>query len=635
MRLRPGATLTMALAMMAFAANGSMAATLSVCASGCDYPTISAAVSAASPGDTLSLGSEVFPRTVVIDRNLDLVGSGTNDTIIDGEAAGTTLVVNDSVTATLTDLQITGGSIDGNGGGILNNGDITLTNVLVTGNTATDGGGGIYSSGTLTLDDAWITSNTGMTDGTGSIGGGGIAISGASASLIMDNSTVSNNRLIQPGTEDRGGGGIAIKLGGVVIRDSLVTGNESGYAAGGIYAAGSGATLLMERSIVSDNLTGTFPSRNVGRGGGLFLDNGILAEIVDSTITANASKSGGGGIYADVGLDLKNSTVSGNQAIGTGGGIDADSNVFLDSVTIANNQADFGGGLFVTGSRSAFVTNLLLGDNVATTSGADCYANLNIAPGQVALIEAVDGFCTSAGGGTVITLQDPLLGPLADNGGPTPTHLPGAGSPAIDAGATNLTKDQRGQSRPQGAGDDVGAVERAGPAAPIVIEVFETITVTDTVTPLPALVIQVAETITITDTANPLPSIQIEIEETIALNDDASGKIEVDIIVINFPTLPLRPGDLFDANSGGWKPFSLVTAFLQSTPVQVGQEMADANGFVRFSITVPEDFPPGEHTLVLTGLAPDDSPRQLTTAVVISDPNLILKSDFEIDDPGF
>ena len=54
---------------------------------------------------------------------------------------------------------------------------------------------------------------------------------------------------------------------------------------------------------------------------------------------------------------------------------------------------------------------------------------------------------------------DPLLGPLADNGGPTLTHALLAGSPAIDAGGTTLPGDQRGVPRPQGTVDDIGAFE--------------------------------------------------------------------------------------------------------------------------------------------------------------------------------
>jgi hypothetical protein len=72
---------------------------------------------------------------------------------------------------------------------------------------------------------------------------------------------------------------------------------------------------------------------------------------------------------------------------------------------------------------------------------------------------------------------DPKLGALANNGGGTSTRLPQPGSPLIDAiptgscqadGASGITTDQRGVTRPQGPGCDIGAVEVevAGPAAP-------------------------------------------------------------------------------------------------------------------------------------------------------------------------
>ena len=56
---------------------------------------------------------------------------------------------------------------------------------------------------------------------------------------------------------------------------------------------------------------------------------------------------------------------------------------------------------------------------------------------------------------------DPLLGPLADNGGFTQTYLPQPGSPTIDNGQclAEVPTDQRGVSRPQGIACDIGAVE--------------------------------------------------------------------------------------------------------------------------------------------------------------------------------
>jgi hypothetical protein len=57
---------------------------------------------------------------------------------------------------------------------------------------------------------------------------------------------------------------------------------------------------------------------------------------------------------------------------------------------------------------------------------------------------------------------DPRIGPLANNGGPTRTHALLAGSPAIDAAsaADCPATDQRGVSRPQGTGCDIGSYEK-------------------------------------------------------------------------------------------------------------------------------------------------------------------------------
>jgi hypothetical protein len=81
---------------------------------------------------------------------------------------------------------------------------------------------------------------------------------------------------------------------------------------------------------------------------------------------------------------------------------------------------------------------------------------------------ATDGSCGLTGLGDTQNGGDPLLGAVADNGGLTPTRLPGPGSPLIDAidlggcGDPSPATDQRGIARPQGAGCDIGAVEVEG-----------------------------------------------------------------------------------------------------------------------------------------------------------------------------
>ncbi len=72
---------------------------------------------------------------------------------------------------------------------------------------------------------------------------------------------------------------------------------------------------------------------------------------------------------------------------------------------------------------------------------------------------------------TDLIRTNPMLGPLADHGGPTMTQSLMAGSPAINAGVAvpDVTTDQRGTYRPQGAAPDIGAFELQFP--PVVLGV--------------------------------------------------------------------------------------------------------------------------------------------------------------------
>ena len=77
--------------------------------------------------------------------------------------------------------------------------------------------------------------------------------------------------------------------------------------------------------------------------------------------------------------------------------------------------------------------------------------------GDYNLVQDAAG-CTFSGDTGNNISGDPLLGALADNGGPTMTHLPGDGSPLIDAGQSALAFDQRGLARDD-AQADIGSVE--------------------------------------------------------------------------------------------------------------------------------------------------------------------------------
>ena len=280
-----------------------------------------------------------------------------------------------------------------------------------------------------------------------------------------------------------GGGGGGFGGGGGM-------GGSGGTGAGGNYGANAGSGGFGGgggRGGLSDDILGY--GGPGGFGGG------------DATPTAAGGGAGmGGAVFNMQGqATVRNSTLSGNDAQGGAGAADPvqpgkpgsglggaifnlNGQVDLTSATLASSSAPGGGesiydlGLDLRTVRAANVVmrnTLVAGARNAVTSSVPEGTNFGSATldaSQRDLVQSVQ----RAGGdinGTPLT-GDPQLGPLASNGGPTPTQALAAGSPAIDAGsAFGLTTDQRGKPRPAdfpgvaatGDGSDIGAFEAAGP----------------------------------------------------------------------------------------------------------------------------------------------------------------------------
>jgi Ca2+-binding RTX toxin-like protein len=320
---------------------------------------------------------------------------------------------------------------------------------------------------------------TGLTLTGGATGEGG-AIRSFGGDLTIADSVITGNEAFNEG------GAISAKYGDVLIEDSVVSGNlaEDGGAISHKYTS----DLIIHDSTIADNtVTG-------GLGGAIFVGGGYQSPgvsnvtISGSTLSGNAAdEEGGGGAIAALGTHtlVANSTISGNSAEG-GGGIlaysydrELEEEYYIGSKftarnsTIAQNSAtDEGGGLIADGDTPLFAVNTIIADNTAPV-GPNVFGEIDAA---FTLVDDVAGGTineTTPGSNRV---AEPLLGPLASNGGPTQTHALLSGSPALDGGdATGSNRDQRAQARPvelpgvpnstaPGAdGADIGAYEAQAP----------------------------------------------------------------------------------------------------------------------------------------------------------------------------
>jgi CSLREA domain-containing protein len=243
------------------------------------------------------------------------------------------------------------------------------------------------------------------------------------------------------------GGGA--RLNGIAaLSDCTVDGNTAASSGGGLSFAGPTAQPLrwrVQRCTVSRNAS---TSGFAGGGGGVHAVT-LSGQLLASTVSDNGAGFNGGGVLV---------TQQGSLAV-------------VDSTIAFNTAGNSGGGLRHEGV-AASVANSALGGNEfgsgPVTFTQDCASASSALPfeGRSVTSETPCGFTTGSDNLVAAT----LLGPLADNGGPSETRRPVAGSPLVDSGTVGCAaQDQRGKARPQdgdGAGGavcDRGAVELEQP----------------------------------------------------------------------------------------------------------------------------------------------------------------------------
>jgi hypothetical protein len=460
--------------------------------------------------DTITFDPTFFnvPRTISLQTPLPFEGADSGALTIQGPGADLLTVQRDPSAATdfrviysaapnlvLSNFTITGGT--GVAAGAATFGTTTLDHMVLTGNMSSAFAGGLYigNNKDVTVVDSLISGNTAATDV------GGILVS-PGAHLVLDHSTVSGN------TAAAGvAGGVLVDANATLdVIDSTISGNTAGTVGGGVFLY-TGATLNLINSTLSGNTAASGP------GGGVFGYVYASVNVVNSTISGNSATTNGGGIYFfDTGsLTVESSTISGNQTTASadnqgGGGIyffgASIGDIVIENSTIANNtSAGSGGGILLAnfnGLLELFNSTVSGNTALSTTSGyggggvvdRDGYGTIGLLnsvvsgntnvnapdilspyPGQVlafsSLIFSPNGFNLATGSsGNLPFFTDPMLGPLQDNGGPTETMAPLAGSPLLNAGDITLiqpgiTTDQRGLDRVDSETGlvDIGAVE--------------------------------------------------------------------------------------------------------------------------------------------------------------------------------
>ena len=257
-----------------------------------------------------------------------------------------------------------------------------------------------------------------------------------------------------------------IRFGSAELSGLTITGGSGGSAASGGGLYNNDGTLALSNCTVSGN--------SANGGGGLF-NQGGTSTLTDCTINGNTSYAQGGGLLQGQGsLILLGCTLSGNRASDDGGGLavsNTGGSMSLSNCTVTGNTAATDGGGLESSYSPLIVGNCTISGNQCGKSGGGIYS-----VGPQRLTSLTNTIVAGNSGGDIsgsyfgsnnLILSDPLLAPLGNYGGPTPTMALLPGSPAIGGGTTTgaPATDQRG-SRGPGTSTSAPSRARASPSPP-------------------------------------------------------------------------------------------------------------------------------------------------------------------------
>jgi len=348
-----------------------------------------------SPG-TMNITSAIG---IFLDTTIQTVGSGSF--IFDGNSTNQLFAISPDL-----NVRLIGLTFQNSGSGQIN--------------------GAVGNDGNLTIESCVFQNNNGNT--------GGAIYNSTTGNLIVNNSVFKNNIAAA-------NGGAIYNDGALSIDKSVFNNNQSDYSNGGAIFNNSTASLKISNSTLYEN------NSTLNYGGGAIYSSGLL-NILNSTISGNGAPDGGG-IYADSGdINISHSTIAYNVSGffngASGGGIYnfSASSININNSIIINNTDLIDHAPNIYGNINSYGNNIIgLIDgnlNKADISGTNDINDTNV---SVAVIDALD-----------TSLQIPVHNLVTNS-------IALDRSSCLDLSDNNVSLDQLGTSRPQGAGCDIGAVE--------------------------------------------------------------------------------------------------------------------------------------------------------------------------------
>lgn len=286
------------------------------------YPTIQAAINAASNGDEIVVAQGTYHGPIVIRKSITVRASaGPAATTVVGVGAGPVVLIESDQGAggTISGFTITGGS-GHNGGGLFLSGDVAAIDCIVRGNSA-DSGGGAFLLGTPVLTGVQFRSNSARA--------GGAIFVALDAQPLIDGCDFESN---------------SASLGGAAYISPGVDGETYPVFGGATFSensAGDGGAILSVLSAFEANGSEFRGNRADRHGGAIRLIETPESSITESRFEQNAAGGNGGAasVAGGGGLFVGGCEIQGNNAA-HGGGLDSESGSLLSVAgsTIWDNQ---------------------------------------------------------------------------------------------------------------------------------------------------------------------------------------------------------------------------------------------------------------------------------------------------------